>query len=709
MTLILTEKPNIAADFAKALGAVKKQKAFVTDEYVIVAARGHLFEASKPAGYDARYRKWTVRDLPILPETFKYVPINDPDIQSRIAFIRQCLKDTRINRIILATDPDREGEVIGRLILSQTMKRDIPILRFWATDSLTTETVKTHIKTAQPLREFDHLYHQGDARAKADWYVGMNFSRFYSLALGGTHPVGRVQTAVLKAIFDRDVAISRFVPETRFRLLVNFLADKGQFHAVYHSPAGNDWVASKHDGEDILHAIRGEVGIVTSVEKKTIRAKPPKLMNLNALQRLASSRFKWSAAKTLEVAQELYDHDKVISYPRAESRVMNTGEVEKVRAIAQDFLSAYPDYRSAVQWQRMSEENSRIFNSAEVKGHSAIIPLRLPETPLSGEKKQLFDLLVNAFFQALGGEYITNRVKAVILCGDYQFMANGVTVIEKGYRAIAELQAGYSEPEYEALVELEEGENCRIVTELLKDFQTRPPAHYTDESILAFMEHPIAVIEAQKRGIDEIEDDLAEEIAVSRIGTMATQHTYVEKLIGEGYITRDGKQRLTIQKKGIRLIVHMSNADSVAPMLDAVTTSEWEKYLTDDPTAFEKHIRSFVSTAISALKSVPSYHPAVTPEVIGPCPLCHSDVEQSGRGYSCVQHPMSCEFHLPSDIGKTPLEVGEVQLLLSGERTPMRKMTSKKSGKPSSAMLSLDGDGKLQFHFPQKRKGKKVH
>ena len=440
-TLILTEKPSVARDFASALGIRGKKEGYMEDSrYIITWAVGHLVELSAPEDYDPRWKTWRLETLPIIPEAFQYKPI--PKTRKQLNVVRRLLDSSALDRVIIATDAGREGEVIARTILMAAgVVSEDRIMRFWTSQALTPAIVREGLARLRPAAEYDRLWNAGQARQIADWLVGMSCSRAATLisrssaqstkGAGGkkkndVFSVGRVQTAVLALIVDRKRVRETFVPEPFWILRACFVNEKGEWWGSwFHGDQRR--LTSGGDAEKVAEKISGRMGRVVSVKAQKKRQPPPLLYALTDLQQEANQKFGLSAKITLQTAQELYERKKCLSYPRTDARVLGSGNVDLTRTLVEKLSRAYPDLFAGVDPNLIGLSNRRVFNDGKLTDHHALIPLApLPEG-VAGSEKKVYDLVLKRFAAAFHPDHMFEQTDVVTSVESETFQTRGRT------------------------------------------------------------------------------------------------------------------------------------------------------------------------------------------------------------------------------------------------------------------------------------------
>ena len=395
--LIITEKPSVANDFANALWASKNRAGYYeSGKTVITNCVGHLYELASPDFYNPKYKNWKLEDLPIIPSSFMYVTAAAVAKQQKI--VLQLLEKHIDDEIVIATDADREGELIARIILNQAGVTDTSnCCRFWVSEALTKDVILGGMKNLRPLADYNKLAQQGYARQHADWLVGMNFSRYISIGNFSVFSVGRVQTAVLQEIRNRNVAVKNFRP-TPYNELEAEITDSQQ-NTI------KAWLLNP-DTKKTMFPIKSEIlqnayndcqnKKIENAQSRVVKKinKPEKLLNINALQKAAYKEYGYSPERTLEIAQTLYENYKCLSYPRTPSRVMGDENVDLVKAKYELLKPLYPGLSGFCNESLITKDNKHIFNSAKLEAHHALIPLaKLPQTA-SAEEKNVFEIII---------------------------------------------------------------------------------------------------------------------------------------------------------------------------------------------------------------------------------------------------------------------------------------------------------------------------
>ena len=684
--LILTEKPSVAQAFADALGGFQKSKEngwfFRGDADCIVAAHGHLLELFMPEDYNPDLKKWTLDTLPIIPNQMRYKPIPDPKTNS-LKIIGQALKTFGHDNFILATDAEREGELIGYLILKHLgFKGWNTARRFWVSEALTPDVVKKGLADAKPLLQYTSYRNAGLARSQADWLVGMNFSRLLSISTGTLLSFGRVQTAVLGAMYARDMGIKNFKPSPYQQLSVTVDKDGYIFTMLLEKDGQNRF----EPGDPVLAKAAtilssGSV-LVQEVSRQQKSFQPPQLLNITGLQKICSQKHSLSPAQTLELAQSLYEKHKCLSYPRTPSTVLGDENVDLFRTKYELLSLLYPELSNGCLPESISQSNKRIFNSAKLKDHHALIPLApLPESATKKESL-VYTVVLERFFASIKAPHRYESVSITATKDSFQLRATGKIVLEDGWKGS---QSDEEENPEQELPALEKGDSLAVRKAEILDKHTQPKKHFTEASILALMENP--------RNEDETTGRLV------GLGTPATRAEILEKLLKREYITQN-KKNLLVTDKGIFLMQTILQVPELAQLVTIQTTTAWEEQLESTPELFLDSMKNMLTTKLPSMKVEKKWE---RPS-LGSCPLCRNGKIMTGvKNWYCSRYKEGCSFTVWKNISGAKLTDTDLQQLLGGKATRPKKMKSK-SGKEFSARLKLSQEGKVEFIFDEKKK-----
>jgi DNA topoisomerase-3 len=682
--LILTEKPSVAKAFAEALGVQRKGGFWESDDYCIVNALGHLLEDYNPEDYNPALKKWTLEALPIIPAQVQYKVIEKTAQQ--LAVVKKCFDAHKDEDFLLATDAEREGELIGAEILDYAGFKDYgKARRFWVSEALTKDVVLQGIKDAKPLSDYESYKIQGYARQHADWLIGMNLTRLVSIKCGKTLTVGRVQSAVLKAIYDREKAIAAFIKEKYVEVAASL--DAGHpFSAKLINQNNEEFPTRFLESAPLLKEIEAKKadmknGRITSLSKEKKTVHPPQLFNLTALQKEAHKKYSLAPEQTLNIAQVLYEKHKCMSYPRTPSRVMGDENVELVRGIYNKLKDTYTLEAQGSLEENISTENKRLFNSAELQDHHALIPLAPIPEEASDEEKKVFSLVVKQFFNTLKSDYIYNAIKIAVDISNFAFQGSGIELLQQGWKEAQEKDE--DEEEHENYSGLQEGSEYPVKSINREEKFTEPKKHYTYASLLQLMENPRN--EEGKR--------------LTGLGTPATRGSILEKLINRKYIEQKGKNIL-IAEDGKFLIDNLNKNELLAAFISIPETTRWEEELHDESDKFLEGVKDFVRKTV-ATTNVEKYQ--IARQSLGKCPLCSGEVYEYPKSYSCSNYKdKDCKFAIWKEVSGAAVSAADAQALLAGKKTKLKKCKSK-AGNDFNAAFFLEDD-KVKFQFENKKK-----
>ncbi|MGZ8993287.1 MAG: DNA topoisomerase III [Burkholderiaceae bacterium] len=704
-TLIIAEKPSVAADIARSLGDFEKhQDHFENDQYVLSSAVGHLLELRAPEQYDVKRGKWTFTHLPVIPPHFDLAPIAKSE--ARLKVLMRLIKRKDVGQLINACDAGREGELIFRYIV-QAAKAKQPVRRLWL-QSMTPAAIR---EAFEQLRSDDEMMPLADAarsRSEADWLVGINGTRAmtaFNSKEGGFYltTVGRVQTPTLAIVVEREDKIRKFVARDYWEVRAAFDAKAGGYEGRWFDPkfkksddvdarAERLWDADK--AAEIADACRGKTGTATEEAKPSTQL-APLLFDLTSLQREANSKFGFSAKTTLSIAQALYERHKVLTYPRTDSRALPEDYVSIVRKTmdALGGTAPYREFAKKIVKQGWVKPNKRVFDNTKVSDHFAIIPTLQTPKHLSEVEGKLYDLVVKRFLSIFfpAAEYlVTTRITEV---EGHSFKTEGKVLVEPGWLAIYGREAMQ---EQGSLPKIDQGERVKATDVQSVALATRPPARYTEATLLSAMEGAGKLME---------DDDLRAAMVGKGLGTPATRSTIIEGLIDQRYMVRDGKD-LRPTRKAFDLITLLKGLD-IEELTAPELTGEWEHKLSLmehgqlKRDLFMREIAGMTKKVVERAKSyqsntVPIDDPAT---LAAPCPTpgCKGKIVENYRRYACTK----CEFSLPKHPGSRTFEVEEVEQLLR-DRTigPLNGFISK-MGRPFSAVLKITPELKIEFDFGQ--------
>ncbi|PIE70994.1 MAG: DNA topoisomerase III [Deltaproteobacteria bacterium] len=686
-TLILTEKPSVAKDFSRALGVNNRRDGYYEGGRIRICwAVGHLVELFAPEDYAAELKRWSLSTLPILPRTFQYKPI--PKTSKQLNVIKHLLHAPDLNRVVVATDAGREGEVIARTLLFHAGFTDkTRIFRFWTSQALTPSVIRETLDNLVPITDYDRLWRAGYYRQVADWMVGMNGTRVLTVRLGDLFSVGRVQTAVLALLVQRRRERENFTPEPYTVIHVQFSNDKGTWTGTWFSENETRIFDLARADALIKQLHQAETpGSVLSAEKKQRSEPPPYLFSLTDLQQEANKRYGFPAQKTLSIAQDLYQNKKCLSYPRTDARVLGTKNLDLVKRLVGSLSHQYPDLFGSIDPSRVSLANRRVFNDARLTDHHALIPLKALPSRATPDEQKLYALVLKRFAAAFHPNHIYEATTVITGYAGETFQTSGKTVVFPGWHRAWPV-SGMEKDTGSLIPPLEKGDVAHFSTADSEKKKTTPPPPYTDALILKEMTNPGRYVSEKK-----MKDLFRGEVG---IGTQSTRAHILEVLISRAYIRREGK-RLTATDKGCYLVDILQQTAVSRVLTSAEETARWEMDLnkiamgTSEDDTFLSRIRTFVNKAIQELKTLPLHTPAPVAEavLIGRCPACKGAVRESARAYACA-----CGFTVPKRIaGKAISPTMASRLIRVGRSGPYKGFISKKK-KRFSAVLTLEETG----------------
>lgn len=683
--LILTEKPSVAKDFASALGFRFSGGTYQSGTDEITNCIGHLFALEEPSHYG--------NGFPIIPPQFDY-RINPPlEKQARLVISR--LKAHRSDSILIATDADREGEIIARECLAAAGITDFSrIKRFWVSQALTKEVIQDGIRSARPLHDYDILSEQGFARQKSDWLVGMNFCRYITRQAGTRLVVGRVQTAVLSAIEQRCNAIRNFKSEKYFEHYGAFRPAHGgtEIHGIYFEN-GETGFNDNSRHEKLTDCIGKQARLKDSrTERKT--ENPPQLYNLNAAQKDAFRHFGYPADKTLKIIQSLYEELKCVSYPRTPSRVMGSGNVELCRKIFSSLIGSgqlEPSFsdrlKKVLSASDISLKNKRVFNDSKLEAHHAIIPLKaLPENA-GEEQKDIYWMIYNRFTLAFLPPCEYEKQTCILQAGGYSVKITGKRITNSGYKDFETCWDENEETEKpEQSLENIDWSTLVLSSVETKEKWTKPPAHFNEASILSFMENP-----RQEDRHVSVQDEPRRKLA--GLGTAATRHTFIPKLIKYGYIALE-KKNIVCTPLGASLL-NAVRGSAIKSLADISETTSWEERLDENPGKFLSDIKTFVRESVSKEDRIEIPAAATATAV---CPACGKEVRRGKANWYCSGYKEGCKFVLWETVAGAKLTEKDVIKLCGGGKTGTKHCTNK-AGRQFDCKFLLDENRQIKFEF----------
>ena len=595
---------------------------------------------------------------------------------------------------MLATDADREGELIGALILEYVrFKQYESARRFWVSEALTPEVVTAELKKTKPLSDYAALKKCGYARQHADWLIGINVTQLITCSTGKFFSFGRVQTAVLGAIYLRDKNIAEFksTPYFQYKILVQKTVSNDTENDFAMFLLNTDTTSNFSSSRAaLIEAARSEAkeGTLLTIESITSEKKtenPPPLFNITGLQKYCSKRYQMIPKRTLEIAQELYEDLKCLSYPRTASNYLGDDNVALFKSKYELLSSSYPDLAKGTVPEKITVENKVIFNSKKIEGHHALIPLSPLPVSATEAQKNVYTAVLERFFAVIKKPYEYLQTEVWAKSEHCTFRATGKTVVQYGWqnkKAVSnDTEHNEDNEQTGTLPELYEGETVRVTKGELLEKKTQPKKHFTHATLLAMMENPKA--EASDRKL-------------AGIGTPATRAGIIDELIRRQYI-KEEKQYLLITEAGKFLIETVLKIPALRNFISISTTTEWEQLLHDDPDSFLTGIKDFIKNEIPKI-TIAQKWTAPEKASLGLCPECKKGHILEGKlNYYCSEYKAGCKFTIWKEICGAKITPSDMQLLLGGKTTHKKKMKSK-ANKDFSARL-VYRNKKIEFVF----------
>ena len=701
MELVIAEKPSVAQSIAAVLGATQRKDGYLEgNEYLVSWCVGHLVELAQPESYEEAWKKWSYKSLPIIPQEWQHEVKSDTKAQYQI--LKKLMHDDRVDAVVCATDAGREGELIFRLTYNMAGCRK-PMKRLWIS-SMEESAIRDGFHNLRPGSDYDNLYHSALCRQEADWLVGINGTRLFTVLYGGKAlKVGRVQTPTLAMLVDRESKIMNFKKEAYYmaHIMGNGL------------DAVSEHISDKTEADRIAETCENGQALVTSVVKEEKWVAPPKLYDLTTLQRDANRLFGFTAKQTLEYTQSLYEK-KLVTYPRTDSQYLS----DDMEGTAKNVIEAIFNSLLFEQNIMFNPDIKRILNSKKVTDHHAIIPtmeiIKQDLKAIPESEMKILSLCANRLLCATGEKHIYNSTKAVITCNNTVFKVSGKEVWKNGWKEFEDFfKNSYKTAEDKSdaeeekkLPELREGMMIAVEQTKVSEHFTQPPKHYTEDSLLSAME---------RAGVE----DMGDEVERKGLGTPATRADIIEKLVKDGFVKREKKQMIPTED-GMKLITILPDVVK-SPKL----TADWENELTlvskGEVAAeqFMSGIEAMVTDLVKTYHSVSDEHKAMFgtgkggQEVLGKCPKCGADVVKGKFGAYCTG---KCGMNVGKALGVT-LSDTQVKSLLQGKKILVKGLKGKKGSydayliPESIEKFSYTKDGKeikgfqykFKMEFPPKK------
>ena len=698
MKLVIAEKPSVAMSLAAVLGATERKDGYLEGSgYLVSWCVGHLLELAQPEAYKEQYAKWRYEDLPILPENWKYeVP---KDKKTQLALLCRLMKDKRVDSVVCATDAGREGELIFRLVYEYAGCKK-PMERLWIS-SMEDAAIREGFDHLHPGSDYDKLYDAAVCRAGADWLIGINATRLFSVLYGVTLNVGRVMSPTLALLVQRESDIESFISKPFYVPEITC----GGF------TASGEKMTERSEAEKIRMDCDHNSAFVRSVEKQVKTIQPPRLYDLTTLQRECNRIYGYTAQQTLDYVQSLYEK-KLATYPRTDSQYLT----KDMQATAASLILWLRDNMTFGKGYAGEPDIDRVTDDSKVTDHHAIIPtVEIARTDLSelpSGERDVLTLLVVRLLCATTQVHRFEAVTAILDCQGYTFTAKGKTILQSGWKeverihrmSIRQSETEHKENEAVALPVLQEGQTFEAVSASLREGKTSPPKHYTEDTLLSAMENA---------GAEDMPDDAERK----GLGTPATRAATLEKLVSAGFVQRKKKQLIPTEKGKNLIAVLPDNIKS--PIL----TAEWESMLKQvehgelSATSFMDQIADMSRTLVKEHTAPEERFADLFPsskgtvhEAVGVCPRCGAPVYEGKKGFFCDNR--ECSFALWKDnrffsSKKKSITKSVAAALLKEGRISMSGLYSEKTGKTYDAEVILDDTGgkyvNFKLEFPVKK------
>ena len=682
--LIVTEKPSVAISYAKILGVHGRQDGYLEGNgYLVSWCVGHLVELAPPSAYGEQYVKWNIADLPILPEKWQYLV--SASTKKQFGILKKLMHRADVNTVVNSCDAGREGELIFRLVYEQAGCKK-PVSRLWLS-SMEDSAVRAGFANLKPSTEYDALYQAALCRERADWMVGINCSRLFSCLYGRPLAVGRVMTPTLAMTVEREAAIAAFVPKKFYTVALELTSG---------FVASSRRISEKAAAEKLLAGCREEmVSTIQKITRKEKAENPPPLYDLTTLQRDANRLLGYSAQQTLDYVQSLYEK-QLTTYPRTDSCYIADEDEEMLEELAEEL----EDFLGFVSEDADDDvpRTRRTVNRQKVTDHHAILPtrsmLQADLDALPKGERNILKLIIARTLMAVSKPFRYLETLLTTECAGEEFTAKGKEILEEGWKAVERKVLAdilNRKREFTALPQVEESE-CGILNAELKEGQTSPPKHFTEDTLLHSMETASA-------------DSMPEGVERQGIGTPATRAATIEKLVQKGFLERKGDKKTKVllpTDKGKALITVMPEEIQSADM-----TADWETKLLRvergemEPETFMTEINDMISSLVNTTEAVKGASALMKNKVIRVCPNCGNSVVEREKGYFCENR--ECRFVLWKDnaffkrLGKR-MDAHVADRLLRDGRVRLKDCKSSK-GKTYNAtvLLSTEADGRSKF------------
>ena len=687
MILVIAEKPSVAKSIADVLGVSEKRNGyFQNDSYIVSWCIGHLLSLATPEYYGQQYadKLWKFDTLPIVPSQWKF-QLN-PSTKAQFEILKNLINSPKVTELVCATDAGREGECIFRYVYGYVGCKK-PVKRLWVS-SLENNAVRQAFCQMKDDSHYDNLFDAGFSRAKADWLVGMNFTRLFSIRYKSKISIGRVQTPTLAMIVDRNFQVKNFVKEKFFTVDL----DCGDF------TVSSERIDNEQSAIDLMQQCNGKQAFISDItrNKKTVR--PPKLYDLTTLQREANRYFGYTAQQTLDYTQSLYEQ-KLLTYPRTDSQYITDDMKNTVTSLIPIVCQHFCNNES------ISFNVGQCINNAKVSDHHAIIPTKeinsvnLKELPQT--EYNILLLIAMKLLIATADPYSYESIKITVNCQNHTFFGNGIRGIDYGFKELETFlrkqirnKKSVSENETQDFHQINV-ETVEKVTAKKSEHFTAPPKQYTEDTLLSAME---------TAGNNAYDETITEK---KGLGTPATRAGIIETLIHNNLVSRDGK-KLIPTEKGITLISLLPDEIKSSKM-----TVEWETALQniehgkESPSIFLQRIENFIRNIVREYSFVDTKADFHTKKTVGICPKCGKKIVEYKKSYACESGKNSCGFILWKTMSGKEIPLIQIQNILQKGKSDLIKGFVSKTGKKFDAYLKLDTDFKVVFEFPEQKNNRK--
>ena len=677
----MAEKPSVAMSYAKVLGATSRKDGYLEgNDYLVSWCVGHLVELAPPNVYDAKYVKWSIADLPILPEKWQYLV--SASTKKQFGILQKLMHRPDVDSIVNSCDSGREGELIFRLVYQQAGCKK-PFSRLWLS-SMEENAIREGFAHLKPSTEYDALYNAALCRERADWMVGINASRLFSCLYGQPLAVGRVMTPVLAMTVVREAAIAAFVPQKFYTVELELTSG---------CTASSRRISEKDAAENLLAECRKEmISTIQKVTRKEKSENPPLLYDLTALQRDANRLLGFTAQQTLDYAQSLYEK-RLITYPRTDSRFLTEDMAASLPGLVADTGGAF-----AVE-EPFPIHVQQVINGSKVNDHHALLPTKSMAkadlAALPAGERNILRLIAARLLCAVGEPHRYAETTLTTICAEEEFSAKGKVVLSDGWKAVERKMLGEllgKQKEPAVLPDVQEQSQCCVTGAELKEGQTSPPKSYTEDTLLSAMQ--AAGADSMPQGVER-----------QGIGTPATRAATIEKLVQKGFLERKGSKKTKVllpTDKGKALITVMPEEIQSPEM-----TADWETKLLRiergemEPNEFMTEIKEMISSLVTTTEARKGANALMKNKIIGVCPNCGKPVVEREKGWFCENR--ECRFVLWKDnaffkrLGKR-LDAHAADKLLRDGRVRLKGCKSAK-GKTYNAtvLLSCEADGRSKF------------